>query len=116
MIHTIEIPVWHCTVCDGLWVGRKDRERPERCPKRKCRAGKDAKARKPVEGQKEPLSGGSPFVEAREVEPRWVRDPGYSRQIVAGKKCHCGAKVERVWVPEDEQGYLVCIGIDRHRL
>lgn len=117
MIVTIEKAVWKCTVCDGEWIGKQGNKRPDRCPKRKCRAGKDVRGKKPGRvDTSSPLSGESPFAEARGAEPRWLRDAGYTRQPVPSKRCHCGAKVERVWVPEDETGYLVCTGIERHQL
>ncbi len=121
MIITIEAAVWKCTICDGMWVGRKGDERPERCPKRKCRAVANAVAAtdwdrrkgKPAEEETHPPSGDSPLGEAREVEPSWVRNQALPR-TVTNRKCHCGWKIELVWVEEDNQRYPVCTGPGRH--
>lgn len=118
MINRVNVWAWECSECGQKWFDRTG-ERPTRCPRRTCRATAGAV---PKEGRVEKEVPQKVVEEVRRIEkeeeerlPSWVTDVGLPRAVVPGKKCAvCGSKVEQVWIEEDNKGYRVCQGKDRH--
>jgi hypothetical protein len=46
----------------------------------------------------------------------FIEDPMDSKRPIPKKKCHCGSSVEFIWREEENQGWYVCTGRDRHIL
>lgn len=116
------IEAYRCDKCKYVWIARQEEALPVQCPRRKCRSrrwndGMEvtvlAGGVKPGEKPKAtPSTSTLPLSEAR--EPKWLRDSTLPRTLT-NKKCHtCSAKVEIVYLEDENRNIPVCLGPGRH--